>query len=138
MKVFSYFDRPGSLAGAINFAHSLDRTHQEFKDECDINVLLAKYHATGTLPQPWKHPPVPSWGDFSEAPDYFDAQRLLLDARQAFGRLSSKLRLRFNNDPGELLAFVGDVRNREEAQKLGLLKDPPAVATPPAPPKTGG
>jgi len=140
MKVWSLFNKPGSLAGAINFANSLDRTHQEFKDECDINNILKRYQATGVMPQPWKSPPVPSWGDFASAPDYFEAQQLLLEARQAFMSLPSKVRTRFNNNPGNLLAFVQDPKNLDEARALGLANPaapPPAQATPPAIPPKG-
>jgi len=112
------------------------RTKQAMKAECDINILLKRYNATGVMPQPWKSPPTPSWGDFAEAPDYFEAQRMLLDAWQAFASLPSKVRNRFANDPGQLLAFVQDPKNREEAQALGLLNPvPPAPPPPAAPPK---
>jgi len=137
MKIFSLFDKPGSLAGAINFASSLDRTHQEFKDECDINNILKRYQATGVMPQPWKSPPVPKWGDFASAPDYFEAQQLLLEARQSFMNLPAKVRTRFNNNPGELLAFVQDPRNTDEARALGLVNPASAEAPPPPSPPKG-
>jgi len=137
-KVLSYFTRPGSMAGAINFATALDRTHQEFKDECDINVLMRRYEATGVMPQPWKSPPVAQYGDFSEAPDYFEAQRILATARDQFSGLPSRVRARFNNDPAQLLAFVHDDANLEEARKLGLLRDQaPPAGPPPTPPDQG-
>lgn len=135
MKVFSFFDKPGSLAGAINFANSIDRTHQEFKDECDINQILRRYQATGVMPQPWKSPPTPQWGDFASAPDFFEAQQLLLNAKQAFLGLPSRVRSRFNNNPGELLAFIQDTKNRDEAIALGLVNPPVAAASPATPPE---
>ena len=42
-------------------------------------------------------------------------------AQQGFEQLPSAVRARFKNDPMELVAFVGDNRNAEEAVKLGLL-----------------
>lgn len=136
MKVRHYFSRETNRAGAINFASSLDRTHQEFKDECDINSIMARFHATGVLPSPWKSPPQAIWGDLATVPDYFEAQQLLLKAKSAFASLSSKVRERFANDPANLLAFVQDDANMDEAISLGLVpKPPPPAAPPPSPPK---
>jgi len=134
-KVSSYFDRPGSLVGAINFAKSLDRTRQEFKDECDINILIKRFEATGGMPQPWKSPPKLNWGDFYSAPEYLEAQNILIRAREAFIGLPSRVRSRFNNDPLELLAFVHDPKNIEEARTLGLSNPvPPPAPGPPVVP----
>lgn len=128
----SYFTRPGSRAGAVNFANSIDRTRQEFREECDINNLMRRFEATGVMPQPWKAPPVANWADFASVPDYLDAQNLLIQARDSFLQLPARVRARFDNDPAQLLAFVANDANREEADKLGLLKP-----TPPAPPVQG-
>jgi len=137
MRVVHFLNRPIG-AGALNFANALDRTHQEFKVECDINSIMARYQATGVMPQPWKSPPQPMWGDFASAPEFFEAQQLLLDARQSFMNLPAKVRTRFNNNPGELLAFVQDPNNTDEARTLGLVDPAPppaAAAPPPTPPK---
>ena len=42
-------------------------TQQCFKDECDINILLAKFAVTGQLPENVR---VPQYVDFEEAFDF--------------------------------------------------------------------
>ena len=59
-------------------------TQQCFKDECDINILLAKFAVTGQLPENVR---VPQYVDFEEA---FDFQSSLNDARQALVDLEAK------------------------------------------------
>lgn len=103
-------------------------TRQEFKEECDINRIMARYG--GEVPLPVAGDPL--YGDFSELGDYQAARDVLLRAREQFELLPSKVRDRFRNDPEAFLAFVGDQENADEARKLGLLKPvepppPPAV-----------
>lgn len=131
MRPLPIITRNGSDAGAVNFATALDRTHQEFREECDINTIMARYNATGVMPQPWKSPPKPLWGDFSSVPEFQAAQQLLVDARDAFLSLPAKVRARFHNDPAEVLAFVHDPDNLEEARKLGLANPAPPSPAPP-------
>lgn len=92
------------------------RTKQSFKDECDINLLMKRY---GTVPAPTR---VPQFGDFSEIGTFFDARLAVLEAEQEFMTLPAKVRSRFDNDPGKLLAFLEDERNRAEAISLGLVE----------------
>lgn len=125
-----------STVGGILFAESL--TKQEFKDECDINIIMGRY-ATSP-PRPWASPPMLRYGDFADAPDFLGAQLLVKRAEEQFMTLDGKVRERFGNDPARFLAFVHDPKNLAEARALGLLKaeaaPPPPPAAPPAePPK---
>ena len=43
--------------------------------------------------------------------------------------LPAHLRARFENDPAQLIDFLGDENNRSEAEKLGLLEVPKAEST---------
>lgn len=121
--------------GLQNEGPSLAR--QEFKEECDINNLMARYAATGYLPQPFKSPPVARYEDFASAPDFLEAQLLVLEARDQFMGLPVRVRDRFQNDPMRFLEFVHDEKNRDEARKLGLLKEEPPAPPAPPPPKEG-
>lgn len=105
------------------------RTHQEFKDECNINVLMARYVKHGILPAGYS---TGTYGDFSEVGDYLEAQQILENARVQFESLPATLRARFDNNPAKMLEFVADRGNLEEARKLGMLKDEPTGA--PVPP----
>jgi hypothetical protein len=53
-------------------------------------------------------------------------------AEEAFMAMPASVRSRFHNDAGELVNFVSDGRNREEAVKLGLVV-PASVPVVPAP-----
>lgn len=114
------------------------RTHQSFKDECDINRIMARYMQTGILPQDI-NPLEARYLDVSDI-DFQSAQELVAGARSLFEQMPSKLRTRFENDPAKLLAFVSDSKNAQEAAELGLLTPERAAAilnptsTPPAAP----
>lgn len=112
------------------------RTKQSFKDECDINKIMARYIATGVLDFVTKHQP--QYGDVTGL-DFMNAQLIVAEARTMFEELPAEVRNRFDNDPAQFLDFVGDDKNREEARKLGLLKPeaPRPPETPPAPSTQG-
>lgn len=96
------------------------RTKQEFKNECDINRIMAKYLRTG-VPPPGVG--IGRYGDFSSVGDFREAQECLVRAQGQFAALPAKVREKFRNDPGEFLKFVHDEKNYDEALSLGLLKD---------------
>lgn len=107
------------------------RTKQSFKDECDINLIMARYEKTGLLEHINRGEP--QYADLSEL-DFMSAMNMVAEAREVFAALPSKLRDRFANDPARLLAFLDNEDNRAEAITLGLVPPPPAAATPPATP----
>ena len=114
-------------------------TQQHFKDECDINNIFNRYRETGFLTDPLARPTEQlQYGDFSTPFDYMAAMNTVVRANEAFADLPSHLRKRFNNDPAELLAFVSDESNVDEAVKLGLMEkrpsavEQPSVVVPPA------
>lgn len=99
----------------------VSKTKQSFKDECDINRIMARYAATGTLDFVNKREA--QFMDVSEI-DFQNAMEVVTQSRQAFMTLPAVVRNRFNNDPGQLLGFLGDESNLEEAIKLGLINKP--------------
>lgn len=60
------------------------------------------------------------FGDASRASDLLSATLLVQEASTAFQSLPSATRERFKNDPVQLLDFLGDKKNFDEAVKLGL------------------
>lgn len=94
---------------------------QQFKDECDVNVIIDRYTKTGVVPEELVNASAGVYGDFSGVGDYMDMQNRLIAARESFDLLPSKVRSRFNDDPAELIAFVSDGNNYEEAVKLGIV-----------------
>jgi phage internal scaffolding protein len=95
---------------------------QNFKDETDINYIVRQFGLTGELPG---KPLSPQYGDFTGVLDYHSAVNAVLAAQDDFMELPAQLRSRFNNDPAELIDFLGKEENREEATKLGLVAAKP-------------
>lgn len=123
----------------LSFPPGEGRTKQEFKAEADINVIMKRYERTGVIEYVQKRSP--QYADVTGR-DYQEAMNLIADARTAFEELPATMRARFDNDPAELLDFIADEANREEAADLGLLTPEAtakvkaakaAAASPPAP-----
>lgn len=122
------------VTGEVTFP--VTRTKQEFKDQCDINNILKQFKLTGQIQHINKQA---SMGRFEDLPDEVDFQTSLntiRDAERAFEALPSKVRERFGNEATKFLAFLADPENRDEAQRLGLLKKPEADPVSPPPPPT--
>lgn len=105
------------------------QTLQSFKDDADINCIIARFENTGVLVDPTV--PVsrtPNFGDFSDLPTYQEAQNVIIAATNAFDTLSSKIRERFNNDPAAYFDFVRSLKKGSddyaEAIRLGIINKP--------------
>lgn len=110
------------------------RTKSEFKDESDVNQILKRFQRRGLVDHLAKGTPI--YGDFTGVTDYQTAIQQVKDAEAAFLNLPSNIRRRFNNSPGELVMFLDDPDNLEEAIELGLAPgkkraSPAAQAEPP-------
>lgn len=96
------------------------RTQQQFKEECDVNNILRNYVNTGVLNH--VSSVAPEFGDFSNVPaDYGEALALIEKSNEEFMKFPSEVRERFDNKPVNLIKFLQDENNREEAEKLGLI-----------------
>lgn len=102
-------------------------TKQEFKDETDINKIMARYQRTGAIDHfaKWS----PSYGEFS-ACDLQTAQNIVIRARQMFADLPSSIR-NLTESPEGFLKFVQDPQNAPKLVELGLVPAPPAAIKPP-------
>lgn len=118
---YDQYNPPGH-PGTVNDEPSM--TKQEFKEECDINRIMSRYIQTGELPPAVA---VGSYGDFSDAVDFMTAQNIIKTAEAQFMALPGEVRARFNNDPAQMLDFVHNKDNADEARKLGLLNPLPEV-----------
>lgn len=108
------------------------KTKQEFKDDCDINKIVARYLKTGYLPP---RPDKPIYMDTTTMPLFQDAMNKVTQVDELFNSLPSSLRERFNFDPVQLVTWASDPANAEEAAKLGLL--PPSTENLTNAPKNG-
>ena len=115
-------------------------TKQSFRDETNINGIMAKYEKTGLIAHVNEHKG--QYGDYSGAQDYHSSMNQVLAAQEAFGSLPSSIRKRFENDPGAFLAFMDDPENEGEARQLGLLPaeqpSEPSQGSPNAEPAASG
>lgn len=103
-----------------------DRTDQSQAADCDINNIVRRYKKTGQISHLAKSKGV--YADLSLLPDtLLDAHMMIQQASDAFMQLPAEVRKKFRNDPEEMIQFLNDPKNSEEAIKLGLLvrKDPP-------------
>ena len=103
------------------------RTQQNFKDECDINVIMERFGKTGQVSGNLR---VPSYDDFTGVSDFQSAMNAVREASENFMELPAKVRARFDNDPQLFLEFVASEDNRQEAVDLGLIKPAPAAPEP--------
>nr|QJB20722.1 MAG: internal scaffolding protein [Microvirus sp.] len=104
------------------------RTKQSFRDECDINNIMRRYETTGVIQHVAGS--VPEFGDYISELDFQQSMNAVLEAQELFAQLPARVRDRFGNDPAQMLAFLGDEKNKDEAIKLGLV-NPPAAEPPP-------
>lgn len=96
-------------------------TKQSFKDESDINWIVARFIKTGFLNVDESKRAI--YGDFTSVPAYMDALNMVASAKEAFDALPSSIRERFVNNPVKMVEFCSDPSNYEEGLKLGLFKE---------------
>lgn len=116
------------------------RTMQSFKEECNINNIIAMYCKTGLWGNSLKGATAkPMFGDFTSVPDFVESQNIIAKSKELFDAMPLNIRKRFNFNPVELLEFVNNPDNKDEAIKLGIATEKPKEPEPPvtpAPPVT--
>ncbi|ALS03704.1 VP3 [Gokushovirus WZ-2015a] len=132
---FNYDRREASIESGLACTDET-RTQQQFREECDINTIVRRFGLGYEMPQGVR---VPMYGDFTHLSDYHEACNAIAEAHENFDLFPAELRARFQNNPGNLIDFMADERNREEAVRLGLVNAPPissptSSASPDAPP----
>lgn len=145
LKGFVRYDGDG-LQAIISDLTGLDCSadepaQQQFKDECDINQIMARYQRTEVMDLRSNFQSG-VYADLASMPDYLEAQTIVANAQSAFHDLPAEIRVKFDNDPARFLQFVEDPKNADRFEEYGLTKpkeapkEPPkADATPPAEPK---
>jgi len=104
------------------------RTKQSFKNECDINTIMARYMKTGLLDH--VRSGVGRYMDVSGA-DFFEAQNLVAGAKSMFFSLPSHIREQFDNNPGIFLEFMENPANAPKALEMGLINAQDVPSHPP-------
>lgn len=128
---FNYDAAAVSHATGVRFEKP-SLTQQNMKDDCDLNKLYERFGLNpSAMPQ---NPAIPLAGDFTGIGSFHDALARIRVAEESFNRLPSKIRSRFENDPGKYVEFCLDPANGPELVRMGLAKAPAAPAAPvPAP-----
>lgn len=96
------------------------RTKQEYKDETDVNKIMARFRTTGQLTHLRKADP--QFIDCTKVPEFGAMYLKVRAAEDVFMALPARVRARFENDPGQFYEFLRDDRNYDEAVELGLVK----------------
>lgn len=115
-------------------------TRQEFKDECDLALMLKRFKRTpegrAALANASGHAEGAQFLDVSSIPDFQSARAQLAQANASFMALPAIVRRRFDNDSAQFLDFILNPANIEEARSLGLAK--PKEESPISPMATKG
>jgi len=108
-----------TLKVAITFPSDSPYTKQSFKDECDINTIMAQYQFTGELPN--LNERAPQYLDATNF-DFAEAMNEIAEAQSLFQDLPSAIRNKFENSPAKFLEFCSQEKNRPELDEMGLLR----------------
>ncbi len=115
MQLFQSHNTPRKRV-QIRFAKK-GRTKQSFKDQCDINKIIARHTATGAI----SHLNTSQAGyGYATSQDFSQAMRTVTDAQNSFNNLPDEIQIRFGGNPAELLDFAHDPANKDEGVQLGL------------------
>ncbi len=98
------------------------RTKQCFKNECDIEKIMARADKAGTISHLEKFEGV--YADYSDF-DFFEQTTKLTAGNEIFAELPAEIRREFNQSPAEFFAYAN---NPENVDKLRQLL--PALAAP--------
>lgn len=97
---------------------------QQFKDECDINMIVERFGVTGQLPGNMR---MPIQEEFVETMTYHEALNKLIEADVEFMKLPAKIRAEFQNDAGKFVEFASDEANVAQMREWGMAVGEPAV-----------
>lgn len=127
---YNYDVKEASDSDGVIEAWEPSLTQQSQREEADINVILQRFGVTGQLPVIDRPP---TFGDFTEAPDFQTAQNMLIAARESFMKIAPEIRARFDHDPAKFVDFCSDEKNLDEMRKMGLAVQKPVEPAPAKP-----
>lgn len=137
-RIAGHYDADAASKASALRGFSKGVTQQQFKDDADINRIVARFVKTGLAPVN-SRPPLP--GDYLAITDFHTAMQAVRQGEEAFAALPANIRLRFHNDPGRFVDWVLDENNKAEAESLGLSvpkkQAEPVDNSPKEPPKSG-
>lgn len=103
-------------------------TRQEFKDECDLELILKRFGSTEAGMAAIQNAVDLSnlrFDDVSAVPDFRAARDQIMQAEAKFMALPAQVRARFDNDAALFLDFATDPKNLDEMRAMGLANPKP-------------
>lgn len=99
------------------------RTKQEFREDCDVNVIIRRFTKSGILPSSNANP---QYIDAASLPDLQGAMAIMLEAEKHFMSLPAQVRKEFDNSPVKYVEFATDPKNIDVLREWGIApKLPP-------------
>ncbi len=102
---------------------------EAFRDECDVNKIVARYALAGTMPLTVAEA---AYGDVSEVSDYKTALDLVYASKDRLSELPDAAREMYMKDPLGYWTALDATKERSDLVELGLLEAPeePVVDAP--------
>lgn len=111
--------RKNGTKRVTTFNHEPSMTDQQFAEDCDVNNIIDRFMKTGQINHLSSQQGV--YADVSEIPDLQGATIIVQEANNLFNELPSDIREKFKNNPIEMMEWLSEPKNTEEAVKLGLM-----------------
>lgn len=104
-------------------------TRQEFAEDCDLNLLMARYEKTGVISHVSQREPI--YADLTDVPSSLaEAMDIIKIAEQSFMTLPATVRREFDNDAVRFVEFASDPTNVDKLREWGLAKPLPVAQEP--------
>lgn len=108
-------NRDAETIRTATFCPEETKTQQHFKEEQDINIIVARVLKTGVMPDI----PVPGqYADLSTQEDYHTMLNRIAETNGLFYKLDPELRAEYKNDPGAWLQDVNEKLNQGDLAPL--------------------
>jgi len=126
--------RPNGRKRVQTVNNEPSRTQQQYKDECDVNNIMAQYKKTGSITH-LRNQAEGVYMDLTTVPtDYAAALAVVNNANEAFEAMPAKVREKLKHNPAELISWLKNPANKKEAHELGLIELKDVPQTPPLEP----
>ncbi len=91
---------------------------QSMKDECDVNLIVARFTKTGLISHVSEG--VPMFVDVAELGDYRSVIEQVRKVDEYFSGLPAEVRSEFSNDASRFMEYLESGASAEDLMKLGL------------------
>ncbi len=91
---------------------------QSMKDECDVNMIVARFAETGLVDHVSEG--IPVFVDVSELGDYRSVIEQVRKVDEYFAGLPADVRSEFKNDASRFMSYLESGASQEDLMKLGL------------------